>query len=100
MHRIPEGAIDDRRVRPLEILIPALQLAEVGPAVQDLVQRTAIVALADVLPSGLRRPVLVAPATRSRLLRHLHQRTNLDESPEQRPHLFGLGFVDHQPPIF
>jgi len=99
MHRVPEDAVDDRRVRSFEILIPGLQFAEVGPAVQDLVQRTAIVQLADVLATGFRRPVLVAPAARTRLLRYLHQRADLDKSSEQRPHLLGLGVVDHQSPI-
>ena len=99
MHGVPERAIDDRRVRRLEILIPALQFGAVCPAVQDLVQRTPVVELAHVLPSGLRRPVLIAPAARPCLLSHLHQRADLDESPEQRPHLFGLCLVNHQPPI-
>lgn len=83
-------------MRPLEVLMSSLQFVEICPAMEELLQRTAIVHLADLLPPGRRRPVLIAPTARTRLLHHLHQRANLDESPEQPPYLFGL--VEQQSP--
>ena len=66
---------------------------------QHAVDGAFVVELTGPHGARLRRPRLVAPATRPRLLHDLQDRAQLDETTEDRPDLFGLPLIHHKPAI-